>query len=181
MTFVIKIKSKDNRKEIGITGKEQEMSTAMAFENEEIKKKIIVTLGLKDSDVKPRERDKGMFTFDALIRKGIPYAKVAIVKTALNLTDNEFAAYLGISLRTLQRKRDSQGKLSIAEGDRLFRIAKIFALAAQVLEDDDMARKWLHRPQRGLGGRAPIQVIQTEAGAQEVEDLLEKIEYGVLI
>ena len=85
------------------------MSTALAFENEEIKKKIIGTLGLKNSDVKPRERDKGMFTFDALIRKGIPYAKVAIVKTALNLTDSEFAAYLGISLRTLQRKRDSQG------------------------------------------------------------------------
>ena len=153
----------------------------MVLENEEIKKKIIWTLGLKESELKPKERDKGMLTFDALIRKGIPYAKVTLVKTALNLTDGEFADYLGMSLRTLQRKRGSHGKLSIAEGDRLFRMARIFALAAQVLEDDEMARKWLHRSQRGLGGRVPIQVIQTEAGAQEVEDLLEKIEYGVLI
>jgi len=157
------------------------MSAALVLENEEIKKKIIGTLGLRDSDIEPQERDKGMLTFDAVIRKGIPYAKVRLVKAALNMTDNELADYLGISLRTLQRKRDSHEKLSIPEGDRLFRIARIFALAVSVLENEEMARKWLHREQRGLGGRVPIQVIQTEAGAQEVEDLLEKIEYGVLV
>lgn len=157
------------------------MRGPLAFENEKTKKKIFGTLGLEDSDIKPEERDKGMLTFDAIIRKGIPYAKVHLVKTALNLTDTEFADYLGISLRTLQRKRDSQEKLSIPEGDRLFRIARIFALAVSVLESEEMARNWLHRAQRGLGGRVPIQVIQTEAGAQEVEDLLEKIEYGVLV
>ena len=155
------------------------MRSALAFENEEIKKKIIGTLGLKESEL--GERDKGMLTFDAIIRKGIPYSKVRLVKSALNLTDNEFADYLGISLRTLQRKRGSREKLSIPEGDRLFRIARIFALAVLVLESEEMARKWLHRPQRGLGGKVPVQVIQTEAGAQEVEDLLEKIEYGVLV
>jgi putative toxin-antitoxin system antitoxin component (TIGR02293 family) len=157
------------------------MGTVLVVENEEIKKKIIGTLGLKDSDMKRQERDKGMMTFDSVIRKGIPYAKVRLVKAALNLTDNELADYLGISLRTLQRKRNSREKLSIAEGDRLFRIARIFALAVSVLEDEEMARKWLHRAQRGLGGRVPIHVIQTEAGAQEVEDLLEKIEFGVLV
>lgn len=157
------------------------MRTALAFEPEEIKKKIIGTLGLKDSDLKPKERDKGMLTFDAIIRKGIPYVKVRLVKAALRLTDRECAEYLGISLRTLHRKRDSHEKLSIREGDRLFRIARIFALAVSVLESEEMARNWLHRAQRGLGGRIPIEVIQTEAGAQEVEDLLEKIEFGVLV
>jgi putative toxin-antitoxin system antitoxin component (TIGR02293 family) len=157
------------------------MNTARVYEHEEIKKKIIATLGLKDSELKLKEKDKGMLAFDALIRKGIPYAKVRLVKTALNLTDNEFADYLGISLRTLQRKRDSHKALSIPESDRLYRMAKIYALAVIVLEDEEMARKWLHRPQRGLGGKVPIQVIQTEAGAQEVEDLLEKLEFGVLV
>lgn len=157
------------------------MGTPLVSENEEIKTRIIGTLGLADSDLGPEDRDRGMLTFDAMIRQGIPYAKVRRVKTALNLTDGEFADYLGVSLRTLQRKRDSQEKLTIPEGDRLFRMARIFALAVSVLESEDMARKWLHRSQRGLGGREPIQAIQTEAGAQEVEDLLEKIEYGVLV
>ena len=157
------------------------MNTTRAYETDGIKKKIIATLGLKDSELKIKERDKGMLAFDALIRKGIPYSKVRLVKAALNLTDNEFADYLGISLRTLQRKRDSHKALSIPESDRLYRMAKIYALAVIVLEDEEMARKWLRRPQRGLGGSVPIQVIQTEAGAQEVEDLLEKIEFGVLV
>ena len=157
------------------------MGISLALENDEITKRILGTLGLKDSDLEAKGKGNGIFSFDSFIRKGIPYAKVRLVKAALNLTDNEFADYLGISLRTLQRKRTSHGKLSLSEGDRLFRIAKIFALAAQVLESEDMARKWLHRQQRGLGGRVPIQVIQTETGAAEVEDLLEKIEYGVLV
>jgi putative toxin-antitoxin system antitoxin component (TIGR02293 family) len=178
MPFDVRIKS--NGIQINLNGRRgDEMGNSLALENDEITKRIIGTLGLKDSDLK--SKGKGMFSFDSFIRKGIPYAKVRLVKAALNLTDNEFAAYLGISLRTLQRKRTSHAKLSLSEGDRLFRIAKIFALATQVLESEDMARKWLHRQQRGLGSRVPIQVIQTETGAAEVEDLLEKIEYGVLV
>ena len=157
------------------------MSTVLAIEHEKTKKLIVGTLGLKEKDLKPQERDKGMLSFDAMIRRGIPYGKVRLVKAALNLTDSEIAEYLGISLRTLQRKQDTREKLTIPAGDRLFRIAKIFAFAVSVLENEEMARKWLHRGQRGLGGRVPIEVIRTEAGAQEVEDLLEKIEYGVLV
>jgi putative toxin-antitoxin system antitoxin component (TIGR02293 family) len=156
------------------------LGNAWALENEQIKKKIVEILELKDSDMKPRETDRGMLSFDALVRKGIPYAKVRLVAAALNLSDNEIADYLGISLRTLQRKRASHEKLSIPEGDRLFRIARIFAIAVSVLENEGMARKWLRRQQRGLGGRVPIQIVQTEAGSREVETLLEKIEFGVL-
>jgi len=181
MSIDVKIKTNVIEKTSVRHQRGEQMSATLVLENEEIKNKIIGTLGLKNSDIKPRERDRGMLTFDAVIRKGIPYSKVGLVKTALNLTDNEVADYLGISLRTLQRKRDSHERLTIAEGDRLFRITRIFALAVSVLESEDMARKWLHREQRGLGGRVPIQVIQTEAGTQEVEDLLERIEFGVLV
>jgi putative toxin-antitoxin system antitoxin component (TIGR02293 family) len=53
------------------------------------------------------------------------------------------------------------------------------ALAEEVLEDAGRAREWLHQPQRGLGNRIPLDLIRTEAGAREVEDLLGRIEYGV--
>lgn len=153
----------------------------MALTDEVITRRIFATLGIRDSELKGSKRDKGMLTFDAVIRNGIPYSQLTRMKAALNLTDDEFANYLGISLRTLQRKRNSRERLSITEGDRLYRMARIFALTISVLEDEEMAKRWLHRPQRGLGGRVPIEVIQTEAGGQEVEDLLEKIEFGVLV
>lgn len=59
------------------------------------------------------------------------------------------------------------------------RIIRIFARAADVLEDQDKAMKWLHREQIGLGGRIPLDMIQTEAGEREVENLLGRIEHGV--
>jgi putative toxin-antitoxin system antitoxin component (TIGR02293 family) len=151
------------------------MSIIVADENDEIKKRIIMTLGLKSSDIKFKEKDRGMLIFHSIISKGIPYANIRFVKAALNVTDNEIADYLGISVKTLHRKLDSQEKLSIPEGDRLFRIARIFALAVSMLGSEEMARKWLHRAQRGLEGWVPLQLIQTYPGAQAVSNLLSKI------
>ncbi len=39
---------------------------------------------------------------------------------------------------------------------------------------------WLRQPQFALGGRVPLEMLHTEAGTREVEDLLGRIEYGVI-
>lgn len=59
------------------------------------------------------------------------------------------------------------------------RVARLHALAERVLEDAAVARGWLRAEQPGLGGRVPLALIRTEAGAREVEDLLGRIEHGV--
>jgi putative toxin-antitoxin system antitoxin component (TIGR02293 family) len=38
---------------------------------------------------------------------------------------------------------------------------------------------WLRRPQPGLGGRVPLELLVTQAGADQVETLLRRIDYGV--
>ena len=55
---------------------------------------------------------------------------------------------------------------------------KLLALATKVLEDNNRATHWLHRPQYGLGGKRPIDHMRTKKGAKEVEDLLGAIECG---
>ncbi len=59
------------------------------------------------------------------------------------------------------------------------RLAHILAFATEVIENKDAAMKWLSRPQFGLGGAIPIEMLQTEEGAEEVENLLGRIQYGV--
>jgi putative toxin-antitoxin system antitoxin component (TIGR02293 family) len=59
-------------------------------------------------------------------------------------------------------------------------MARLFALAEEVLESADAARDWLREPQAGLGNRIPLEMMGTEAGAREVEDLLLRIEHSVL-
>lgn len=117
---------------------------------------------------------------DALIRGGIPVTCATRVQNTLALTDNLFAAFLAVGTRTLLRMRQENKKLSIAAGDRLFRLASIINLATEVLENLDAASRWLSSPQPGLGGQKPLDLMHTEAGCREVEALLGRIEYGVL-
>lgn len=121
---------------------------------------------------------KSIIDFDALIKKGFSWKIALHVKEVLTLSDREFARTIGISERTVSRKKKVAGRLSLVESDRLYRIAKMFALAKSVFENSDRAKSWLRRPQFGLGGRIPFDIINTEAGAEEVEDLLLRIEYG---
>jgi putative toxin-antitoxin system antitoxin component (TIGR02293 family) len=115
-----------------------------------------------------------------LIERGVPRAAAERVRERLALTEREFAEGLGVSAKTLQRlARSEGGRLTPAQGDRLYRMARLVALAEDVFEDRARAREWLRQPQRGLGNRAPLALMRTEAGAREVEDLLGRIEYGV--
>jgi len=126
------------------------------------------------------KRISSLSDFDKLIREGFRWESVSHAKETVGLTDQELASLLNISERTLIRFRKSKKRLSSVASDRLYRLALIFSFAKEVLEDDKMALEWLHKPQFGLGGRVPLEMLQTEAGAREVEDLLGRIEYGVI-
>lgn len=118
--------------------------------------------------------------FDLLIREGLPWEAGNFLKESLRLTDKEFARILGVSERTLSRLRKGGERIPSVASDRLYRLARIFSMAKEVLEDEGQAREWLHRPQIGLGGRVPLDMTETDAGTSEVENLLGRIEHGVL-
>lgn len=122
---------------------------------------------------------KGASDFDLIIRKGLPWKAAICVKETLRLTDAEFSKNLGISVRTLSRSKTTDSMSAII-GDRLYRLARIYAIAKDVLEDAQAAMRWLRSAQIGLGGRTPLKMIETEAGSREVENLLGRIEHGVL-
>jgi putative toxin-antitoxin system antitoxin component (TIGR02293 family) len=117
---------------------------------------------------------------DRLIRDGIPWEAVADIKKELNLTDGELAKVLDVSERTLSRLRQSNKKLAASTGDRLYRLVNIYSLTRKVFDTSSATREWMHQTQVGLGGRTPLDFLRTEAGAREVEDLLGRIEYGVI-
>lgn len=96
---------------------------------------------------------------------------------ASGLTLKELAAALDLSPRSLQRRRQS-GRLARYESDRLYRLARIVALANEYLGDHVRAMQWLKHPNRALGGLAPVTAIDTELGARQVENILGRIAYG---
>ena len=111
------------------------------------------------------------------IRDGFPHAVVERLMRASGLTLKELANALDLSARSLQRRR-SGGRLARFESDRLYRLARIFALAQQCLGDHDRAVRWLKHPNRALGSLAPLAAIDTELGARQVENVLGRIAHG---
>jgi putative toxin-antitoxin system antitoxin component (TIGR02293 family) len=110
------------------------------------------------------------------IREGFPHAVLQKVMRASGLTLAELASALDLSSRSLQRRR--QGRLARFESDRLYRMARLMALARETLGEGGRAMRWLKRANRALGGVAPLAAIDTELGARQVENLLGRIAYG---
>jgi len=111
------------------------------------------------------------------IREGFRPAVVEQLMRISGLTLKELAVALDLSPRSLQRRRHS-GRLARYESDRLYRLARIVALADEFLGDHEKAVRWLKRPNRALGGLPPLAAIDTELGARQVENVLGRIAYG---
>jgi putative toxin-antitoxin system antitoxin component (TIGR02293 family) len=119
-----------------------------------------------------------------LIEEGIPMGALSRVKQRAGLSDKQMAQTVGISERTLNRRThdastQADKPLSPSESDRLFRLAHIIAQAEDVLGDLTEAQRWLKQPNPALEGHTPLEMIKTEPGARQVEQLLNRIDQGI--
>jgi putative toxin-antitoxin system antitoxin component (TIGR02293 family) len=46
-------------------------------------------------------------------------------------------------------------------------------------DDREQAREWMSKPHRELNDQTPLEVARTELGARRVEDLLDKLFFGL--
>ena len=77
-------------------------------------------------------------------------------------------------------KRRSK-RLSVDESERTERLARVLAHAEYVWDDREQAREWMAKPHRELHNNTPLEAARTELGARRVEDLLDKLYYGLPI
>jgi putative toxin-antitoxin system antitoxin component (TIGR02293 family) len=110
------------------------------------------------------------------IREGLPQPVVEELMRSAHLTLKELSASLDLSARSLQWRRE--GRLARYESDRIYRLARTLALAKHYIGSDKRAVRWLRRPNRALGGAAPLDALDTELGARAVENILGRIAYG---
>ncbi|HKR62310.1 MAG TPA: antitoxin Xre-like helix-turn-helix domain-containing protein [Thermoanaerobaculia bacterium] len=126
----------------------------------------------------------GLDSFDgaALLRaiqKGLPWKTFERFVTNIDLPAEQVADVLGIPRRTLARRK-VEGRLKSDESDRLVRLARVFAKALHLFDGDrDAARLWLTDINIALGRVSPLDYARTSLGADEVEALVDRIEYGI--
>lgn len=118
------------------------------------------------------------FDLVAALQEGFPAEATNALLDRGGMTPDELHR-LVIPRRTLAKRRKTDGKLTVEESNRLTRIARILAGAEETFQDSEKAYRWIRKPNRGLEGRIPLDLLATEAGARLVEQALGRITHGI--
>lgn len=110
------------------------------------------------------------------VRSGLDFDVLDAVKEAIGLGWDALEGILGVSARTLQRRRRRGEDLTPTESDRLWRLLHIWQRSTEAFGSEDVARTWLKTPHGLLGGETPLERLDTEPGLREVEDILTVID-----
>ncbi len=112
-----------------------------------------------------------------IIREGVAAQVFEQIATAIGVGKETLARKLNINAQTL-RKRKSR-MLSVEESEKSLRAARVFAVATDVLGGEDDARSWLNQQIPALGGKRPLDLLDTDVGTHEVTNLLGCIKWGM--
>lgn len=112
-----------------------------------------------------------------LIRRGLPVGAVQFVLDSGRLTLGEIDQIV-LPRKTLANRR-KLGNLTPEQSDRLVRVARVLAAAEETFGSQEKAGAWLRRPTRALAGETPLDLLDTEEGAREVETLLGRIGHEI--
>jgi len=111
------------------------------------------------------------------VRQGLPVAAVDDVLASGRLTAAELDR-LALPRKTLAHRR-LLGRLTPEQSDRLARILRLIEEAEITFGDAGKAHTWLRRPSALLDNEAPLDRLDTDMGARQVEALLGRIAHGI--
>lgn len=116
-----------------------------------------------------------------LLHEGVAYRVYPQLARISGIEQKTLARYVDIAPATLSR-RAKTGRFKMAESDRLYRFAELYKAALDLFEEDaEQARSWLLEPNKGLGGRLPVEMSATSAEYQTVLNLIGRLEHGVVV
>ena len=112
------------------------------------------------------------------VSAGLPKESLERLSTRLYPDPRQARAYKFEVVPEATWKRRTK-RLSVEESERTERLARTLAGAEYVWDDREQAREWMGHPHPELGGKTPLETARTELGARRVEDLLDKLFFGL--
>lgn len=113
------------------------------------------------------------------VRKGLPFAALVTVMESYGISRDVLCRILHLSSRNFLRRKE-QKRLSPDESDRLYRLARVIAHANRVFEDPEESADWIRSPNVALGKQEPLNLLDTDIGVQQVDQILGRIEHGIV-
>lgn len=112
-----------------------------------------------------------------VVREGLPVSAVDEIIQSGAISSGE--VYDVVLPRKTLTNRRAVGTLTADQSDKLVRVARVISKAEETFGNPEKAHRWLRRPTPPLNGEEPLKLLDTEAGARLVEELLIQIDHGI--
>ncbi len=114
------------------------------------------------------------------IRAGIPYRLFVLIKDESPFSEEEWADFLSISIKSLQRYKAATDYLfKPNHSEKIFEIAEVTELGKAVFDNNEKFMLWLSTPSFALGNLKPVDLIRDSYGKEMVIGELHRIDQAI--
>ena len=114
----------------------------------------------------------------AAIRQGYPARILKDTSSFFKVSDARIQAIARVPASTASRLEKGNARIDPGASERIFRMGTVTRMAIGVFEDDAVAIAWMRQPNHALGDAAPLELMDTEPGADAVRQVLNAIASG---
>jgi len=113
-----------------------------------------------------------------IIRNGISKKELEAIKSETDFDYRTLSTLLSVSRTTLLKKKGDE-RFDQSTSERIMLLAEFMSYGRVVFESRERFNAWLKKPAIALGGKSPVELLDTVYGIEEVKKELGRIEYGV--
>lgn len=124
--------------------------------------------------------DQNAYMLIDAIKKGIHYSFFEKLAQNFPFTLREWADFLHLSERSLQRYKKEQGTFNATSSEKIIEITMLNKYGKEIFGDQEKFNIWLRTDNVALGGIRPKNLLDSSFGIQLLKDELMRIEHGVL-
>lgn len=112
------------------------------------------------------------------IKEGISKEELENLKDQTGLDYDTLAKILSVAKATLHNKK-GKAKFDMSVSERLLLLADLYSYGYEVFDSKESFNRWMKTDNTALGNVAPIYMLDTLYGMEEVKHLIGRIDYGV--
>jgi putative toxin-antitoxin system antitoxin component (TIGR02293 family) len=134
-----------------------------------------VILGGNKSVLKPISGDADLVD---LSRNGVRKSSLRSLSSYLGITMEALSGILHSSHRNIQRKDDNE-LLDVYKSEQAIEIAQVISKCLDIFGTKENMQQWLSSSVIALGGKRPIDLLDTSFGIRMIFTVLNRLEHGV--
>ena len=113
------------------------------------------------------------------IRGGIPYALFSTISDYTPFTEKDWAEFLDISTKSLQRYKQSNHQFKPLHTEKIIEMSEVTHAGLEFFKSNEKFRLWLDTPNFALGNLRPIELLKDSYGKEMVMAEITRLSHGI--